>query len=110
MKRVSATLIAIVGFALFFAVPALAQSLRCGQKIVGVGDPTIELLQKCGEPDLKELLKTNGFIIQKWTYNCGSARFMKILTLKRGKIQKIEKADQSENIIEGEATKEKEKS
>ena len=93
MKRVSATLIAIVGFALLFTVPALAQSLRCGQKIVGVGDPTIELLQKCGEPDLKELLKTNGFIIEKWTYNCGSARFMKILTLKGGKIQKIENAD-----------------
>mgnify|MGYP002749824502 CR=1 FL=1 len=93
MKRVSLTLIVIVGFTLLFAIPASASSLRCGQKIVSVGDPTLELLQKCGEPDLKELLKTNGFIIEKWTYNCGSARFMRILTLKGGIIQKIEKAD-----------------
>ena len=93
MKRVSATLFIIAGFILLFAVPASAESLRCRQKIISVGDPTIELLQKCGEPDLKELLKTNGFIIEKWTYNCGSARFMKILTLKKGKILKIEKAD-----------------
>ena len=96
MKKVIFALsimVSIVVFVIAIADRGFAQSLRCGQKIVGVGDPTIELLQKCGEPDLKELLKTNGFIIQKWTYNCGSARFMKILTLKGGKIQKIEKAD-----------------
>ena len=96
MKKGIFTLIIIVSVTicvLAMADYSPAQSLRCGQKIVGVGDPTIELLQKCGEPDLKEVLKTNGFIIEKWTYNCGSARFMKILTLKGGKIQKIEKAD-----------------
>ena|SRR5210317_2568512 len=93
MKRVSATLIAIVGFTLLFAVPASARTIRCGTEIVSVGDPTIELLQKCGEPDLKELIKTNGFIIEKWTYNCGSKRFMKILTLKGGSVKRIEVAD-----------------
>jgi hypothetical protein len=70
-----------------------ARTIRCGTEIVSVGDPTIELLQKCGEPDLKELIKTNGFIIEKWTYNCGSARFMRILTLKGGIVQRIEVAD-----------------
>ena len=93
MKRVSVTLIAMVGFILLFAVPASARTIRCGTEIVSVGDPTIELLQKCGEPDLKELIKTNGFIIEKWTYNCGSVRFMKILTLKGGIVQRIEVAD-----------------
>jgi hypothetical protein len=80
-------------FVLAMAPQASAQSIRCGTEIVSVGDPTIELLQKCGEPDLKEPIKTNGFIIEKWTYNCGSARFMKILTLRGGKVQKVEVAD-----------------
>lgn len=96
MKLGSAILIstvAIMGLTLLMAVPTLAQTMRCGTEIVRVGDPTIELLQKCGEPDLKELLKTNGFILEKWTYNCGSARFMKILTLKGGVIQRVETAD-----------------
>lgn len=80
-------------FVLALARNSPARSIRCGTEIVNVGDPTIELLQKCGEPDLKELIKTNGFIIEKWTYNCGSARFMKIITLKGGNVQKIETAD-----------------
>jgi hypothetical protein len=93
MKRVSAILLALVGLALLLALPTSAQTIRCGTEIVRVGDPTIKLLQKCGEPDLKELIKTNGLIIEKWTYNCGSARFMKILTLKGGKVQRVEVAD-----------------
>jgi hypothetical protein len=82
MKKVTFGLTIMVSFAIFvlaITLPASARSIRCGTEIVSVGDPTIELLQKCGEPDLKELIKTNGLIIEKWTYNCGSARFMKIL-------------------------------
>jgi len=93
MKRVSTALIALVGFTLLFAVPASARTIRCGTEIVSVGDPTIELIQKCGEPDLKELIKTNGYIVERWTYNCGSTRFMKIITLKGGVVQRIETAD-----------------
>jgi hypothetical protein len=96
MKKGIFGLTIMVSVAIF--VPAVAdcsstRTIRCGTEIVSVGDPTIELLQKCGEPDLKELIKTNGFIIEKWTYNCGSKRFMKILTLKGGSVKKIEVAD-----------------
>jgi hypothetical protein len=80
-------------FALAMADYSPVRTIRCGTEIVSVGDPTMELLQKCGEPDLKELIKTNGFIIEKWTYNCGSVRFMKILSLKGGIVQRIEVAD-----------------
>ena len=96
MQRVTFGLTIMVSVAIFvltMALPAAARTIRCGTEIVSVGDPTIELLQKCGEPDLKELIKTNGFIIEKWTYNCGSGRFMKILTLKGGKVRKVETAD-----------------
>jgi hypothetical protein len=96
MQKVTFGLTIMVSVAIFVLVMAdhgSARTIRCGTEIVSVGDPTIELLQKCGEPDLKELIKTNGFIIEKWTYNCGSARFMKILTLKGGKVQRVEVAD-----------------
>lgn len=96
MKLKSARLmwtVALLGITLLTPDLSIAQNIRCGSEIVRVGDPTIELLQKCGEPDLKELIKTNGFIIEKWTYNCGSARFMKILTLKGGIVQRVEVAD-----------------
>jgi hypothetical protein len=96
MKKVTFGLTIMVSVAIFVLAMAdrgSARTIRCGTEIVSVGDPTIELLQKCGEPDLKELIKTNGFIIEKWTYNCGSKRFMKILTLKGGKVQRVEVAD-----------------
>ena len=96
MQKVTFGLTIIVSVAIFVLAMAdrgSARTIRCGTEIVSVGDPTIELLQKCGEPDLKELIKTNGFIIEKWTYNCGSARFMKIITLKGGKVQRVEVAD-----------------
>ena len=96
MQKVTCALTIMVLVAIFVLAIAdrgSARSIRCGTEIVSVGDPTIELLQKCGEPDLKELIKTNGFIIEKWTYNCGSARFMKILTLKGGKVHRVESAD-----------------
>ena len=96
MQKVTFGLTIMVSVAIFVLVMAdrgSARTIRCGTEIVSVGDPTIELLQKCGEPDLKELIKTNGFIIEKWTYNCGSARFMKILTLKGGKVQRVEVVD-----------------
>ena len=96
MQKVTFGLTIMVTVAIFLLAIAdrsSAQTIRCGTEIVSVGDPTIELLQKCGEPDLKELIKTNGFIIEKWTYNCGSAGFMKILTLKGGKVHRVEVAD-----------------
>ena len=96
MQKVTFGLTIMVSVAIFVLAMAdrgSARTIRCGTEIVSVGDPTIELLQKCGDPDLKELIKTNGFIIEKWTYNCGSGRFMKILTLKGGKVQRVEVAD-----------------
>jgi hypothetical protein len=86
-------LAALTGLILLVAAPGWARSIRCGHQLVRVGDPTIQLLQRCGEPDLKELLKTDGLIVEKWTYNCGSLRFMRIITLKGGVVYRIELAD-----------------
>ncbi len=37
--------------------PASADSMRCGTKLVVTGDTKLEVLKKCGEPDLKETIK-----------------------------------------------------
>jgi len=87
------SLAALTSIVLLLASPSWARSIRCGNELVRVGDPTIELLQRCGEPDLKELLNTDGLIVEKWTYNCGSLRFMRIITLKGGVVHRIELAD-----------------
>jgi hypothetical protein len=87
------SLAALTGLVLLMAVPSRARSIRCGNQLVRVGDPTIQLLQRCGEPDLKELLNTDGLIVEKWTYNCGSLRFMRIITMKGGVVYRIELAD-----------------
>ena len=87
------SLAAMTSSILLVAAPSWARSIRCGNQLVRVGDPTIELLQRCGEPDLKELLNTDGLIVERWTYNCGSLRFMRIITLKGGVVQRIELAD-----------------
>jgi len=87
------SLAAMTSLVLLVAAPSWARSIRCGNQLVRVGDPTIELLQRCGEPDLKELLNTDGLIVERWTYNCGSLRFMRIITLKGGVVQRIELAD-----------------
>ena len=96
MKGKSVTftrLTALTTLLLLLAAPSWARSIRCGNELVRVGDPTIQLLQRCGEPDLKELLNTDGLITERWTYNCGSLRFMRIITLRGGVIQRIEAAD-----------------
>lgn len=87
------SLAAMTSLVLLVAAPSWARSIRCGNQLVRVGDPTIELLQRCGEPDLKELLNTDGLIVERWTYNCGSLRFMRIINLKGGVVQRIELAD-----------------
>jgi hypothetical protein len=96
MKRKALKFISLTALTCLFlllAAPSWARSIRCGTQLVRVGDPTIQLLQRCGEPDLKELLNTDGLIVEKWTYNCGSLRFMRIITLKGGVVYRIELAD-----------------
>ena len=87
------SVLAVITIILLMASAGRAGSMRCGTEIVRVGDPTMEVIQKCGEPDLRELIKTNGLIVEKWTYNCGSVRFMRILTIQGGKVHRIETAD-----------------
>ena len=78
---------------LLMAAQTLARGFRCGTELVSVGDSTWEVLHKCGEPDLKELIKSNGVNVEKWTYNCGSLRFIRILTFSGGALRAVKSGD-----------------
>jgi hypothetical protein len=83
-------------------VLAAAEALDCSGGIVSVGDSRIDLLLKCGEPDAKETHqevfsdstlqgeKRKLYVtIDEWTYNFGPARFMRVVTLRDGKVADI---------------------
>lgn len=77
----------------FFALDLSASSFRCGNQIVEAGDNKLEVLQKCGQPDLREVVRTDGQIVEKWYYDCGARRFIRILTFSGGVLQVVETGD-----------------
>jgi hypothetical protein len=78
---------------ILLCVTSAAYGFRCGTYIVSIGDNKLQVLQKCGEPTFKELIKTDGFIVEKWYYDCGSQRFIQTLTFSGGYLQAIEAGD-----------------
>jgi hypothetical protein len=97
MKRffsLSAVTVALLS-SLLLVVSSFAQtrevrSIRCGTNVVSLGAHSSELNQKCGEPDQKERIEARLTAYEIWTYNCGSGRFMKVITISGGKVHKIE--------------------
>ena len=77
----------------------MAAEYRCADKIISAGDRSGDLLLKCGEPDGKqsyaeEIIETidkdskrkTMITVEEWTYNLGPDRFMRIFTLRDGKV------------------------
>jgi len=59
-----------------------AWAMRCGTELVDEGDTALEVVLKCGTPS---------FIDQnRWIYNEGPHRFMKVLYFGAGEVQFIE--------------------
>ena len=108
--------IVIALFIGLLVVPSDALALRCGSKLVDIGDRKIEVFQECGKPTLIEKLKVENTtlkaernkkylediitdleehqevkteIIEEWTYNFGANRLIHFLTFKNGKLSQI---------------------
>ncbi len=87
--------LAFIVLALFIA--PTAQAWRCGTDLVLRGDKPYEVLRSCGEPDYIEyhpevFLRGFGFVgeIEKWYYNRGPRRFVRILRFRNGELTRIE--------------------
>ena len=83
----------VLSLVILLGLSSAAYGFRCGTNIVNVGDNKLQVLEKCGEPTYKELIKTDGFIVEKWYYDCGSLRFIETLTFSAGHLQAIEAGD-----------------
>jgi hypothetical protein len=92
--------------ALLCAAPRPAHAMRCGERLVYIGDTKAEVLAKCGEPFSAdtvavETVRVDGdrsfdLPVEEWVYNQGPDTFLKILIFKGGRLEKIEDGDRVE--------------
>jgi hypothetical protein len=103
----AARLAGVLLAAMLPAVPAAAESFRCGQRIATKDMTVEELLEACGEPTRKSVevvdvygpnvhgagnVKRGTSTIEKWTYDFGPQTFDMVVTIVDGQLQDIERA------------------
>ncbi|MCX4025313.1 DUF2845 domain-containing protein [Spartinivicinus marinus] len=123
LLKAFAVLISVLMFSV--SINTYADSMRCKNRLVSTGDSKATVLLKCGEPWLKEdhsytvtekrnsdiyryNQQDNGFNghgasrevtrlikVEKWTYNVGRNKFLRIITFKEGMIESIETGDRA---------------
>lgn len=71
--------------------------MRCGSKLVTVGESAAEILSACGEPDFRDVPSVGGshspgFVndAERWTYNFGPNKLLHVLHVRFGRLSKIE--------------------
>jgi uncharacterized protein DUF2845 len=86
---------------------ASAESMRCGKWIVNESMTTDEVLQKCGEPQNKEVTKSEVYaknpagyntkrgeqVLERWYYKPSSGSLTMMVKIMDGKVVSIERAD-----------------
>jgi hypothetical protein len=86
---------------------ASAESMRCGNKIVNETLTTAEILQKCGEPQKKDVQKEHvvarnpaGYVTkrgeqvtERWYYKPSAGSLTMVVKILDGKVISIERAD-----------------
>jgi hypothetical protein len=88
-----------------------AHAMRCGHKLVQVGDYKLDVLERCGEPDSVErrtavrgsrLRHPRGALeidrfeeveIEDWVYNFGPRKFKQLLEFEDGELKSIRNLD-----------------
>jgi hypothetical protein len=96
LKAVPPTLLMILSFVVVSG--AMADSYRCGRKVVRDGDPVSYLLKICGEPRFKDsgssMIEVEGVRrktrVQRWYYKKSSRSLEHIVLIHGGKIAAIE--------------------
>jgi hypothetical protein len=97
---------------LTISAPVRADAMRCGSKLVTDGDSAAKVLSRCGEPEqIVETLvyrtfrplhlqgthafpvgieTTVGILVEKWTYNFGPMKLMRVLHFENGYLVEVE--------------------
>lgn len=76
---------------------AAADSMRCGQRLIGDDDYAAELLSVCGEPDYRDVWSApapygGGWVIdaEEWYYDFGPNQLVRVVRLRNGRIDSIQ--------------------
>ena len=86
-----ATSVLPILLALGLAGTADAASMRCGSSIVKTGDTKLEVLDKCGEPALREVVSgADDVKVEIWTYRGSPTRLTRVLTFRGSRLERIE--------------------
>ena len=105
MKNVFSGMIAVAA-ALAFSGPAIADSMRCGSKLLTDGDPYDKVEAYCGPPssiERREILRPYYFYrnslpihgsyevsVEYWTYNFGPTKLMRRVKFEDGLLVDVE--------------------
>ncbi|HYE35800.1 DUF2845 domain-containing protein [Methylocaldum sp.] len=97
--------ILLSGLCLCLLAPS-AWALRCGSRLVTLGDYKLQVLSKCGEPIFTDSriefrvvrlygsgLEFERYVpvtIDEWTYNFGPNRFVQLLRFENGRLVDVE--------------------
>jgi hypothetical protein len=100
---------ALAALLLTLAVPASADGMRCGSRLVTTGDPRAKVRQFCGEPtdvQTRAILRRptfnvggriysygDGFVevpVEIWIYNLGPYKLMRQIRFVDGRVEDIE--------------------
>ena len=106
LRRMRAPAVVLVTLSIL-PLAASAESMRCGKWIVNETMSTNEILQKCGEPQKKDVSKQDVFsknpagystkrgeqVIERWYYKPSSGSLTMMVKIMDGKITSIERAD-----------------
>ncbi len=87
----------LVTVLLFAAAPGAGAQMRCGNALVQEGDYKAQVLLKCGEPLFRDRFYEGVYfpcqVIEQWTYDLGSQRFLRLLTFEEGQLREIKEIE-----------------
>lgn len=74
-----------------------AAAMRCGEHVVNEGFSPLEVLERCGEPVLRQEWVEHYYpygparFVDEWTYEPGRTRFRRLLHFENGRLIRITK-------------------
>lgn len=92
-------LLGVLAFATLAFSPGASAGIRCGSKLIDVGDYSAYVLRQCGEPQARQVISSSigadSPVIEQWVYDFGRRQPLRILTFVGGRLTRIEDSRRS---------------
>ncbi len=73
--------------------------IRCGTKLIDVGDFSAYVLERCGEPKSRQVISgatgADSPVVEQWVYDFGTSQPLRVLTFVGGRLTRIEDSRRS---------------